>query len=166
MSDQDNSHTKSPVTDDDDQKKKAQPVGVPSLAKEQEPQFEEEEKLMAEIRSAEAIADKEIAEKLKKEFKEIMEARPRPKLPPDVEDAGVFHPEDEAEKVVRDGTTLELPIGESSYEKGLHMKVAGAVRSGVVMGVSSLVTLAMWAGRIIKMAHKHMMKVMFQKGDD
>lgn len=156
----------SAIQNDDQKKTTAVPVGGPAAAKEIEPQFDQEEKLMTEIRAAEAVADKEIAERLKKEFQEIVEAHPRPKLPPDVEDAGVFHPEAEAEKVVQDGTTLELPIDEPSYEKGLHMKVVGVVRSGVVVGVSSLATLAMWARRIIKLAHKHMMKIVFRKGSE
>ena len=156
------------TTTQDDQKVPSvpAPAAVPKV-KEQEPIISgEEAKMMAEIKTTSEAIDKEALEKVQEAFGDIKQAQPKPVIPPDVEDAGVVHPESEAEKVVSQGTTLVLPIDEKTYEKGLHMKVAGAVAGGVVKGVSSLAVLAMWVKRIIKLAHKHMMKVIFKKGKD
>lgn len=166
MSDQPNQPSAAPSVSDDDQKTGVPaPVAVPKV-KEQEPYGAEENKMMAEIKTTSEAIDKEALEKVREVFDEVKHAQPKPVIPPDVEDAGIVHPETEAEKIVAEGTTLVLPIDERTYEKGLHMKVAGAVVGGVVKGVSSLAVLAMWVGRIIKLAHKHMMKVVFRKGSE
>jgi len=141
------------------------PAGAPKV-KEQEPYGVEEDKMMAEIKTTAESIDREALDKVREAFSDAKQAQPRPVIPPDVEDAGMVHPETEAEKVVEGGATLVLPIDEKTYEKGLHMKVAGSVADGVVKGVSSLAVLAMWVGRIIKLAHKHTMRVIFKQGGD
>lgn len=142
-------------------------------AKEQEPSKAaraEEDKLMAEIVSTSEAMDAEALAKLQKESPEIKRAQPEAKLPPDVEDAGVKVPEEEADKVIKEGTTLSFPVSEDVYKRGLQSavigKVVGAVGDKVVVGVSSIGALALWVGRLLKMAHKHAMKVIFRKGDD
>ena len=163
MSDQSNQPIGDTSNQDDQKTPPVAPTTVAPRVKEQEPFLAEEDKMMSEIKTTSEAIDKEALEKIRVVFEETKHAQPKPVIPPDVEDAGVFHPETEAEKVVADGTTLVLPIDEKTYERGLHERVAGAVSSGVVKGVSSLAVLAMWVGRIIKMAHKHMMKVVFTK---
>ncbi|KKR65076.1 MAG: hypothetical protein UU05_C0029G0018 [Candidatus Curtissbacteria bacterium GW2011_GWA1_40_47] len=85
-------------------------------------------------------------------------------MAPDVADSGVKAPQSQANEVVTQGTTINLPISEKEYKKGLHQKIAGVVVNKVVVGTSSLFALATWVGRLIKIAHKHTIKVIFKKG--
>ena len=142
--------------------------GGSTKTKEQEPSSKaraEEDKLMAEIVSTSEVMRREALDKLEKELPEIK--RQELKLPPDVEDAGVKIPEEDADKVIRDGTTLSLPVSEDAYKRGMHVKVGGKVEGTVgnkiVVGVSGIGALALWIGRLLKMAHKHAMKVIFRK---
>lgn len=156
------------VATDGDQSQKTnpkQPTGT--IVKEQEPNppsgGDQEKKLLSEI----IETSQEIDEKKEKEVQgaiaEARLARPEPIIPPDVADSGVKSPEEEAEKVVKEGASFELPLTEEQYKKGLHQKVAGAVVESVVYGVSSLFGLATWVGRMIKIAHEHTMRVVFRK---
>lgn len=126
---------------------------------------EEEDKIMAEITTRAEVADRQMEAQVLESFPEARRPVPEPKMAPDVEDAGVVHPQTEAEKVVTRGPTLDLPISEQTYKQGLHLKIAGAVVNKAVVGVSSLAALAMWIGRLIKMAHKHTMKVVFRRAN-
>lgn len=123
----------------------------------------DEDKLMAEIRAVSETDDQRHLESVQDLIKDAKRAEPEPQLPPDVEDAGVISPVIEAEKVISEGTTLELPIDEEAYKRGLHVKVAGAVVDKAVVGVSGLTALAMWVARLIKKAHKHTMRVVFRR---
>ena len=124
---------------------------------------EEEDKIMAEITTRAEAADQEMEARVLETFPEARRPVPEPKMAPDVEDAGVVHPPLEAQKVVTRGSTLDLPISEQTYKQGLHVKIAGAVVNKVVVGVSSLAALALWIGRLMKMAHKQAMRVVFRK---
>lgn len=137
------------------------------LAKEQEPSaaLGEEGKILAEIKTSAEALDREALGEVQKSVAEARQARPEPELPPDVADAGVISPQQAAEEVVTGGATLELPISEDRYKEGLHRRIAGRVTEKVVYGASSLAALAMWVGRLIKMAHKHTMRVIFRKED-
>ena len=110
--------------------------------------------------------DREALEKVRESLPEAKRPVPEPKLAPDVEDAGVLVPSKHAEEVITHGPTIEVGTSENIYKKGLHVKVVGAVRDKVVVGVSSLAALAMWIGRLMKMAHKHTVKVVFKKKGD
>ena len=140
---------------------------VAPRVKEQEavPSGKSEDELMVEITTRAEALDRKAEAKVKESLTEVRRAVPEPEVPPDVEDAGVVSPVAAAEEVVKRGTTLDLPISEASYKKGLHQKVTGVVKDKVVLGVSSLAALAMWIGRLIKMAHKHTMKVVFRSAD-
>ncbi|MBI2327028.1 hypothetical protein HYU92_01810 [Candidatus Curtissbacteria bacterium] len=172
MSNQSNQSRQTPGSPNDNQNKPVSgqagvptpqtPITVVPEAKEHEPHAEED-KIMAEIRSTYEARDAEVLKEVQKVVNEAKLSQPRPVIPPDVEDAGVVHPPAEAEKVIEKGTTLELPIDEATYERGLHQKIAGAVINKTVMGVSSLVALAMWITRLIKMAHKHATGVIFRR---
>lgn len=133
--------------------------------KEQEavPGGKSEDELMVEISTTSEALDRKHEAEIKEAIAEARRAVPEPVVPPDVEDAGVISPTAAAEEVVVRGTTIEMPISEASYKAGLHAKVTGVVRDKVVVGVSSLAALAMWIGRLIKMAPKHMMRVIFKK---
>ncbi|MBI2012696.1 hypothetical protein HYS90_02075, partial [Candidatus Curtissbacteria bacterium] len=108
-------------------------------------------------------ADNQAEKQVKEAIEDARLARPEPQIPPDVADSGVKSPQLEAENVVSEGATIELPVAEEEYHKGLHQKVAGAVVESVVFGVSGLAGFAIWVTRIIKIAHKHTMKIVFRK---
>ena len=157
----------------DDDSTAAQPFAPPAdkggsiKAKEQEPTSQEtkaeEEKIISEVIRTSEAADEQAEREIQSAISEARLARPEPKLAPDVADSGVKVPQEQADEVVRSGTTINLPISEDEYKKGLHQKVAGVVVNKVVVGTSSFFALATWIGRLIKMAHKHTMKVIFRK---
>ncbi|KKS04273.1 hypothetical protein A2W70_03175 [Candidatus Curtissbacteria bacterium RIFCSPLOWO2_02_41_11] len=154
----------------------AQPVQPPDdkmgavKAKEQEPTSQEtkaeEGKILSEVIRTSEAADEQAEKAIQSAISEARLARPEPKLAPDVADSGVKVPQEQADEVVRSGTTINLPISEDEYKKGLHQKVAGTIVNKVVVGTSSFFALATWVGRLIKMTHKHAMKVIFKKGVD
>lgn len=127
--------------------------------------FAEEKKLIAQIRSAEDVVDKEAIAIVEKEISDIKQSHPQPKLPPDVEDAGVISPQAEADKVITDGPSLTLPIDEQVYKMGHSMPAKGKWHyyEKEVVGVKSLVAMALWVARLIKVAHKHAKKIIFKK---
>ncbi len=170
------SEPKSPQAISDDKKQKAQVPTSASVgrAKEQEPTAAteaiaraEEDKIMAEIYSTSEATRKEALDRIEKELPDLKEKRQELKLPPDVEDAGVKIPEEEADNVIKQGTTLSLPTSEEAYKNGQHTKVSGKIEGApgqkIVVGVSSVAALAIWIGRLFKLAHKQAMKVVFRK---
>lgn len=150
-----------------DKQGKSVPQG--KAAKEQEPVHDElaakaeEEKLMTEIRTTAEAADKQALEAIQNSLKEAKRSVFEPELPPDVEDAGVVNPTKAAEAVVEKGTTIDLPIDEETYKKGLRAKVRGKSEGKSFVGVASLTALALWIGRLLKLAHKHTMRVVFRR---
>lgn len=152
----------------DDQKLQSRLPSVGTQVKEQEPaRGKTEDELMVEITTRADALDREHEAKVRELIAEVRRTVPEPAVPPDVEDAGVVSPQLAAEDVVKKGTILDLPVAESVYKKGLQTKlrgkVVGTVGNKLVVGVSSLVALAMWIGRLVKMAHGHAMKVIFRK---
>lgn len=163
-----NSSVKNPIIDD--QTAQVQAAGTGRSAKEQEPgaaatsAFEEEEKLMESIKTTAETADRQALEALQGTLAETKRATFEPELPPDVEDAGVVNPIKAAEEVVKNGTTVELPVSEKEYDLAKKTKVSG--KSDIkrnVFGVSSLAAMAIWVGKMLKKAHRHTMKVVFKK---
>lgn len=142
-------------------KKKTEETPAPR-PKEQEPAGEKDESLGDLIKQVESH-DMEAAEKVSGEVKEARQSVPEIEIPPDVADAGVKSPGQEAAEVIKKGPTFEVPITEEEMNKGLHQKVAGKVVNRVVVGVSGLFALATWVGRMVKVAHKHTMRVVFRK---
>lgn len=140
-------------------------VGGGGAGKESEPaiSFEDEAKIVAEIGDRSSAIDREALDRVREQIPEAKQAMPEPELSPDVEDARVSNPQTDADNVVIKGATLNLPFSEGEYNKGLHIRIAGKIMDKTVVGVSSLVALSMWIGRLIKMAHKHAMKVVFRK---
>lgn len=145
--------------------------GVAAKAKEQEPVSAsaakaEEDQLMAEITSTSEAMDAAAIERLQKDAPDIKRSQPQPELKPDVEDAGVKIPEQEADNVIRQGSTLSLPVSEEAYKKGQQTKVSGKIEGApgqkIVVGVSSVAALAIWIGRLFKLAHMHAMKIVFR----
>ena len=105
----------------------------------------------------------EAAEKGWGEIEEARQSYPEIELPPDVADAGVKSPGQEAAEVIKKGPTFEAPITEEEMNKGLHQKITGKVVNKVVVGVSGFFALATWVARMIKIAHKHTMRIVFKK---
>lgn|SRR3989344_4648440 len=150
-----------------------QPAGKPvSTGKEGEPAMSAEQsyidegKLVAQIETTSEELDKKALEVVEKELKDVQASQPQPNIPPDLEDAGVINPQQEADKVVKDGTTISLPIDEMEYKKGLSQSAKGRFDNQTkgVVGVASLVALAQWVKRIIARAHKKTMNIVFKKG--
>lgn len=136
-----------------------------SLVKEQEPviSFEDEAKIVAEIQDRSESLDREAIERVRAEIPETKQAMPEPELAPDLEDAGVVNPQKEADQVIAKGASLNLPISEDEYKQGLQIKFKGKTFDKSFVGVSSFIAFSMWVGRLIKMAHKHAMKIVFRK---
>ena len=137
---------------------------VGSLNKEHEPGGEAA--ILGEIIKTSETADREAEGKVKAEISEARRSQPEPEIPPDVADAGVKSPQIDADEVVTKGSTINLPITEETYKKGLHHKVKSVVKFGVVSGVSGVVGLVTWVGKIIKVAHHHAKRVIFRKEGD
>jgi hypothetical protein len=155
------------LTQDDDQSQKSQNQSVSgTLLKEQEAKpltDKEEEKIVVEIKTSAEALDSEMIESVRTSIQEARLATPEPKISPEVADTGIKAPQEEANKVVSEGSTIELPITEQEYKTGLHQKVKAAVVDKVVVGISSLFALAALVGRLIKIAHKHTMRVIFRR---
>ena len=144
---------------------------ISSADKEKQPIGTSEKELMAEIKTTAEKLDAEALERIQGDISEARRAMPEPQLPPDVEDSGVTGPVQEAEKVVtKGGSTLELPVTEEAFREGQKTPFRAKVVNGVVTGVSGIIPLTMWIGRIIKMVHKHttgrVMKVVFKRSSD
>ena len=146
-----------------DDKKKQEDKPAPK-AKEQEPSGEKRDETLSELIQQVESHDKEAAEKVSGEIEEARQSLPEIEIPPDVADAGVKSPGQEAAEVVKKGPTIEVPMTEEEMNKGLHQKVAGKVVNRVVVGVSGLFALATWVARMVKLAHKHTIRVVFRKG--
>jgi len=145
-----------------DKKKQEEPVSP--KAKEQEPKAEKTGEGLADLIQEVETHDKEAIGKVSAEIgEEARQSVPEIEIPPDVADAGVKSPAQEAADVIAKGSTLDVPITEEKYKEGLHQKVTGKVVNKVVVGVSGLFALAAWVGRMVKIAHKHTMKVVFRK---
>ena len=144
-------------------KKKTEKTSVPR-PKEQEPAGEQKDETLGEFIEQVESHDKEQIEKVSAEIgKEARQSIPEIEIPPDVADAGVKSPGQEARDVVKKGPTIEVSITEEEMNKGLHQKVTGKVVNKVVVGVSGLFALATWVARMVKVAHKHTMRVVFRK---
>lgn len=157
-----------PTQTPQDKSQPQEPVGT-RVGKEQDV-YQEQEKLLSEVkekyREADLEAEKQVGEALGKEAKSN-ESKP---IPPDVADAGVKEHAQEASDVIKKGGSLELPVSESDLDRGGQSKVGGRrLINKNIIGVSSLAALAIYVGRLIKMAHKHARKVIFRtssKGED
>lgn len=143
---------------------KKQPDQAPiPRPKEQEPTDKKTNETLGELIQQVESHDKEAAQKVSGEIKEAKQARPEIEIPPDVADAGVKSPAQEAGEVIKKGSTIDVPMTEEEMKKGLHEKVAGTVVNRVVVGVSGLFALATWVARLVKIAHKHTMRVVFRR---
>lgn len=113
--------------------------------------------------------DKVAEKKVEKEIKEVAGEEARLKeveveIPPDVRDAGVKSPEKEASEVLEKGTLVELPISEKEYQEGQHTKLTSKVTvKREVWGVSGIIAMAIFIGRLIKKAHHHAKSIVFKK---
>jgi len=138
--------------------------GEPTVSAEQS--YIDEGKLVVQIETTSDELDKKALEVVEKELHDVQASQPQPKIPPDLEDAGVVNPQQEADKVIKEGTSLSLPIDETEYKQGLSGKADGRWlgQEKVVIGSNSFVALALWVKRMIGRAHQKAMKVVFRKG--
>jgi len=164
----DSTHPKSSVSKS---KKKSDhngqsPVGGVFAVKEQEPS--QTDRATSKIYERQNEADRKAEEEIQQAIgKEGRLREPEIKIPPDVADAGVVSPETEASETLSGDTTVELPMTEDEFKLGEHAKVdAKVTEKKEVLGVASLVALALFVGRLIKLAHYHAKRIVFRKGDD
>src|SRR3990167_4687167 len=139
------------------------------VTKEQEPtQSEQSDRVIGKIYETQKEADKQAEKEIQEAIgKEGRLREPEIKIPPDVADAGVVSPETEASETLSGDTTVELPMTEDEFKLGEHAKVdAKVTEKKEVLGVDSLVALALFVGRLIKLAHYHAKRIVFRKGDD
>lgn len=143
--------------------KEAEPVGISA-----EQSYIDEGKLVAQIETTSEELDKKALEVVEHELKEVRASHPQPIIPPDVEDAGVFNPQQEADNVVKNGSNILLPIDEAEYKKAMKEAPGGRWYryDKVIVGSRGIVALALWAKRMISKAHKKAMKVVFRKGGE
>lgn len=134
------------------------------VAKETEPGGDTEAKLVKEIVEKSDAIDKEGVKEVREAIAQAKEARPEPEIAQDLKSAGVRSPQQEADEVIQKGSSVNLPLSREEYNLGIHQKIKTAVVNKVVVGASSLFALATRIGRLIKIAHKHAMRVVFKKG--
>lgn len=141
--------------------KEAEPAGTATES------FAEEKELIAQIETTAEELDKKAIEVVEKELSDVKASQPAPKLPPDVEDAGVVNPQEEADNVIKNGPTLNLPISELEYKQGLKTGAKGRWyrQEKEMVGVKGILALALWVGRLVKRAHKKAVSVIFRKGN-
>lgn len=145
---------------------KKTPIITPGLAKEREPSKsleEQEADILKEIVETSEAAELHAEAEIAKAIEGAKRAQPSVKIPSDLAESGVIAPEEEASKVVKKGSQVNLPISEAQYKVGLHEKAGGRTTNKVVFGVPNLLAFALWIGRVIKIAHKHAMKVVFRR---
>ena len=118
-------------------------------------------------READVAAEKEVRAAIGEEARL---SQGEPEIGPDLEDHGVRSPDKEASEVLKKGSVIELPLTEEEYRQAQKAKIAARVDDKKnVLGVSSIVALAMWVGRILKKMHGHAMKpvkIIFKKGGE
>lgn len=147
--------------------KKSPAVSKP--LREQEPsatqaQSETFGKIQEISREADLIAEREVRSALGEEARL---AQGEPEIGPDLDDHGVRSPDKEASKVIKGGGVIELPLTEEELHQAQKAKITARVdEKKDVLGVSSIVALAMWVGRMLKVAHGHALRIVFRKGDD
>ena len=112
-------------------------------------------------KEADVAAEKEVRAAIGEEARLSLE---EPKIGPDLEDHGVRSPQAQASEVLKGGNVKELPITEEEFGQARKAKLVAHVdEKKDVLGVSSIVALAMWVGRVIKMAHGHALRIVFRK---
>lgn len=155
-------------TQSDDTVKAATPTAfLPKAVKEQEPAQEKTEvfgKIQEISKEADLAAERKIREAIGEGARL---AHREPEIGPDLEDHGVKSPDKEASEVLTKGSVIELPLTEEEYQLAKKAKLAAHVDGkNNVLGVGSVIALAMWVGRILKMAHNHAMRIVFRKVGD
>ena len=125
-------------------------------------QFEQEKQLIETIVKRSDEIDKHLQEKVQGDITEARLSRPEPEISEDLDEVGLKAPLNDANDLLKKGTTIEIPYDEEKIEQGLHTRIVGKMVNNAVIGVSSLAGLAMWALRIIKIAHKRALQVIFR----
>ena len=147
----------------DDKKSKESQVVIAHPVKEGEPgSSTPTESGIREIgREADLRAEREVREHL---GDEVRRAQPEPEIGPDLEIHDVKSIEKEASDVISQGPSINLGITEEEMEQAQHAKMSAHVDDHKnVLGVASVLAVAIWVGRILKMAHGHVTRIVFKK---
>lgn len=149
----------------DDKKKTS--ASVPAGAKEAESKSDgraQEAAAIAAIKEVSDSHDQEALRVIRESFPETKLGVERVEIPPDVADAGLSSPEADGEKVLKNGPTINVDITEKESKEGLKMSVEGKTdNEKTVFGTASLAALAIWVKRMIALAHKHTMRIVFRR---
>ena len=144
-------------------KAEPEPSGAVSF-KEHEPVGEAESigKIAEIAKEADMAAEAKVIEAIGDEARL---AQKEPELGPDLVDHGVKSPQNDASEVLKSGSTIQLPITEKEYRQAEKAKInAHTDDKNNVLGIGSVVALAAWIGRILKMAHGHATRFIFKRG--
>jgi len=150
------------VQQDDDSAVATDQIGTRG-GKEQDAIYHEQSALLGEVKEKYREADLEAEKKVQEAIGGEAEKKSETVVPPDLAAHGVKHHEEYARDVLKNGGTLELPMGETAFEQGAHTKISGKrLLSNAIVGVSSLAALAIYVERIMKVAHKHARRLIFR----
>lgn len=165
MPDSINPSNDSVKTDDKSNPVSGTAQGAASGVKEKEPANVQDAPI-AGIQERGAEADEVAEREIKSVLKDARLSAPEPSISEDLKEAGVKSPQREASEVIKSGAGLQIPLTETEFQQAQHAKFSAKVTERKdVIGVSSIIALAMWVGRLIKLAHKHTMKkIVFRKG--
>lgn len=131
--------------------------------KEQEAIYREQSELLGEVKEKYREADLEAEKKVQEAIGSETEKKAENVIPPELAQHGVKHHEEYARDVLKHGGTLELPMTESAMQQGARTKISGKrFLNKSIVGVSSLAALAIYVGRIVKVAHRHARRVIFR----
>jgi len=150
-----------------DKKPKAPPTQSSSLHKEREVASDNfgVSEVKEHIKSQEAL-DEQALKAISGEIEGARLKEPTPKVGADIS-MHLKSPQEEADNVVKQGSTISVGVTQEEYEEGNKEKVE--VKKDwttlVYWGPKSLVAAVIRAGRLIKIAHTHALKVVFRKSN-
>lgn len=134
--------------------------------KEKDAIYNEEAKLLDEVKEKYKEADLEAQKQVEHAIGEETKNRTEVKIAAQVRDAGLVSHEEEASNVVKHGGALELAVSEEKYKQGKKTGIGGKrLINKNIVGVSSLAAMAVFIGRLLKVAHKHAKRVIFRNRD-
>ncbi len=132
--------------------------------KEQDAIYKEEGQLLDEVKEKYKEADLEAQKQVEQALGNETKVKAEAKISPDVREVGVTSHDEDASDVLKKGGTIKIPVSQDVFEKGQSTRLGGKrLINRNIVGVSSLAALAIFVGRLLKMAHKHVRKVIFRK---
>lgn len=154
-----------PVPVVDDKKTKTSPPQGSSVHKEKELASDKfgVSNVKEHIKSREAF-DEQALKAIEGEIEGARLKEPTPKVGADIS-MHLKSPQEEADNVIKQGSAISVGLTQEEYDEGQKEKVE--VKKDwttlVYWGPKSLIAAVIRAGRLIKIAHSHTLKVVFRK---